>query len=251
MQFAIILGAVIGWLIGGFAGMALGAVFGWLLLRVPLPVARADLEGPFLDTTFAGRGALCKADGRVSRAEIAVAESYFDKLALSAQQRQAARESFARGKCVGFDLYGEISRLRQLLHRQPAFLQLFLQIQLSAVAADGVVEEAEHRMMLRGADALGLRPEDVARIEAMLRTASAGSDTPTAQVREDAYAVLGVSPSASDAEVKQAYRRLMSRYHPDKFAARGLCERTRAVAEERVHEVRKAYDTIKRQRRAP
>lgn len=250
MWAIVLLGVVIGWLLGGFVGLLLAAAFGWLLLRVPLPVAKADLEGPFLDTTFAVMGAVCKADGRVSAAEIAVAESYFDKLALSESQRHAARESFKRGKCVGFDLYGEVGQLRQLLHRQPAFLQLFLQIQLSAVAADGMVHEAEHRMMLRVADALGLRPEDVDRIEAMLRTASASSDVPAAQVREDAHAVLGVSPSASDAEVKQAYRRLMSRYHPDKFAARGLCERTRAVAEERVHEVRKAYDTIKRQRTA-
>lgn len=250
MRFAIFLAALIGWQFGGVLGAILGTALVWLLLRAPLPMTRADLEGPFLDTTFAVMGALCKADGRVSPAEIAIAESYFDKLALSPEQRQAAREAFTRGKCIGFDLYGEISRLRRLLHRHPAFLQLFLQIQLSAVAADGRVNEAEHRMMLRVADALGLRPEDVARIEAMLRAASAGAGAPPEQAQQDAYAVLGVSNSSSDAEIKRAYRRLMSRYHPDKFAARGLCERTRALAKERVLEVRKAYDTIKQQRQA-
>ncbi len=58
----------------------------------------------FLDTTFAVMGALCKADGRVSREEIRVAEQYFDKLALSPEQRRTARDSFTRGKAEGFDL---------------------------------------------------------------------------------------------------------------------------------------------------
>lgn len=239
-----------GWFIGGWVGIFLGGAFGWLVMLLYWG-PKVDLEGPFLEATFAVMGAVCKADGRVSEAEIAVAESYFNKLALSPEQRRRAREAFERGKSEGFDLYGELGALRRLLHRQPVFLQLFLQIQLSAVAADGRVDPVEHRLMIRIAHALGLQSEEVARIEAMLRGASAGADAPVAQQRDDAYAVLGVSASADDAEVRQAYRRLMSRYHPDKFAARGLCERTRAVAEERVLEVRKAYDTIKRQRARP
>ncbi|TVQ35821.1 MAG: co-chaperone DjlA [Wenzhouxiangella sp.] len=252
MLLFVLIGAVAGWLIGGFLGLVFGAAtgygLGWFMLRLALPVGQAGLEGQYLDVTFAVMGALCKADGRVSQAEIGVAEAYFDKLALSQEQRRVARESFARGKCVGFDLYREVSALRRLLRHNQALLQLFLQVQLSAIAADGRVHEAEHRMMLRVAQALGLSEADVERLEAMLRHSSVGSDVPTAQAREDAYAVLGVSSSASDAEVKRAYRRLMSRYHPDKFAAEGLCERMRAVAEERVLEVRKAYDTVRRQR---
>lgn len=249
MFLAILVGALVGWFIGGLVGALAGAAFAWLVMRLYWG-PKVDLEGPFLEATFAVMGALCKADGRVSEAEIAVAESYFNKLALSPEQRTKARAAFERGKCEGFDLYGELAGLRVLLQRQRVFLQLFLQIQLSAVAADGRVDEAEHRMMLRVANALGLRPDEVARIEAMLRGAAAGSDQPVVQQREDAYAVLGIPESADDAAVRLAYRRLMSRYHPDKFAARGLCERTRAVAEERVLEVRKAYDTIKRQRAA-
>jgi len=61
------------------------------------------------------------------------------------------------------------------------------------------------------------------------------------------YRVLGVPPDASEAEIDQAYRRLMSQYHPDKLAgaAPDLIEK----AEQRSREINAAYDTIKARRR--
>jgi DnaJ like chaperone protein len=250
MLWFVIIGSLLGYAAAGPLGLPLGAVAGFLAglwtLRVVLP--GGGIQGQFLDTTFAVMGAVCKADGRVCRDEIAVAERYFDTLALSREQREAARAAFNRGKCVGFDLYREVSELRGLLRYNRTLLQLFLQIQLSAVAANGGVHENEHRILLRIAHALGLSEADVEALEAMLRSRSAGPDVPRDKVCENAYAVLGLEPAASDAEVRKAYRRLMSRYHPDKFEGRGLPENVRKVARERVLEVRKAYDTIRQQR---
>jgi DnaJ like chaperone protein len=56
---------------------------------------------------------------------------------------------------------------------------------------------------------------------------------------------LGVTPESSAAEIKRAYRKLISQNHPDKLAARGLPESMRAVAEERSREINSAYDLIK------
>jgi len=61
------------------------------------------------------------------------------------------------------------------------------------------------------------------------------------------YRVLGVSPDASQAEIDQAYRRLMSQYHPDKLA--GAAPELREKAEQRSREINAAYDKIKAQRR--
>ncbi len=252
MLLFVLLGGAFGYALAGLFGLLLGALAGYVaatvLLQVLLPIGQGGLQSQFLDTTFAVMGALCKADGRVSREEIQVVEQYFDKLALSPEQRQAARDSFNRGKAEGFDLYSEVSALRRVLRYNHAQLQLFLQIQLSAIAADGRVHDNEHRMMLHIARALGLVESDVERLEAMLRQASIGPSEPSSHVHEDTYAILGVEPSASDAEVKKAYRRLMSRYHPDKFASSGLPENMRTVAEERVREIRRAYDAIQQQR---
>ena len=61
----------------------------------------------------------------------------------------------------------------------------------------------------------------------------------------DGEVVLGVSPDASDAEVKKAYRRLMSQHHPDKLASKGLPEEMMQLAKEKTQEIKSAYEQIK------
>lgn len=252
MLLFVFFGALIGLMIGGKIGLIMGIVAGLgvgvLMRRVLMTSVAGGIQQQFIDTTFAVMGALCKADGRVTPEEIQVAEQYFDKLVLGTEQRRAAREAFNRGKEPGFDLYGEVRALRTLLRFNKAFLQLFLQIQLSAISADGRIHDKEHRLMLRVARALGLSDVDVERLEAMLKSASVDPARASESDLENAYSTLGVASSASDADVKKAYRRLMSKYHPDKFASRGLSENMREVARERVRDIRKAYDTIKNHR---
>ena len=58
------------------------------------------------------------------------------------------------------------------------------------------------------------------------------------------YEVLGISPSASNDEVKKAYRELSRKYHPDSYVDNPLAE----LAEEKFKEVQEAYDQIMKQR---
>lgn len=255
MLLFILIGGLLGLIAGGVVGAVLGAVVGGVaghyLLSVLFGRGLAAVQAQFLDSTFAVMGALCKADGRVTGEEIRVAEQFFERLALGEQQRRSAQAAFNRGKATDFDLDSELARLRAFGGRSPALLQLFLQIQLSAIAADGVVHPEEHALLLRIARGLGLSEADVDRIEAMLRgsASSDGASAPGSRSRlADAYATLGVDSKAGDAEVKKAYRRLMSQHHPDKLAARGMPENMRPVAEEKTREIRKAYDLIKEAR---
>lgn len=251
----VVVGAVIGLLIKGPAGLILGALAGYgaglLLTNVFRPFSHADVQNQFLDVTFSVMGALCKADGVVTPEEIRVAEQYFDKLALTPEQRRSAIAAFERGKAEDYDLYGETRGLRWIVRFNRALLTLFLQIQFSAVAANGRLHQNERQKLLRVTRALGLTDVDLDSLDAMLRGQANGTHGTQPRSRPDpecAYATLGLAPSASDSEVKRAYRRLMSQYHPDKFASRGLPENMREVAQERVHEVRRAYDTIKAHR---
>ena len=65
--------------------------------------------------------------------------------------------------------------------------------------------------------------------------------------RDDPYAVLGLTDEASDAEIDQAYRRLIAQYHPDRMA--GAAQELRRQAEVRAREINTAYDRIKTLRR--
>lgn len=251
----IVIGALLGLLFGGLRGLLIGAAAGYALswyLRNKVLGRLQVVQSELLDSTFSIMGALCKADSVVTRNEIRVAEALFDRLRLSGEQREAAKAAFNRGKAPDFDLDAATDRFGQLAGGRAPLLQLFLQVQVMAVAADGNIDPAEHQMLVRVARRLGLTERDVAQLEALLRAAAAGPSAPGAPpARErlgDAYAALGLSPDASDAEVKRAYRRLMSQNHPDKLAARGLPESMREVAEERSREINTAYDLIKEAR---
>jgi DnaJ like chaperone protein len=247
-----IAGAFLGLIFGGLKGLIIGAALGYLAaLAIPrIVVGTLNIaQQEFVETTFSVMGAVCKADNVVTRNEIDTVERIFDMLRMTGTQRDAAKEAFRRGKQPGFDLDGMVDRFRNVSRGQRTLVQLFLQLQCMAVAADGAVHDAEHAMLVRIARRLGLSETDVRRLEALLRSGGSHQTASDAGDRlEDAYDALGVTASASDADVKRAYRKLISENHPDKLAARGLPESMRAVAEERSREINKAYDRIKEAR---
>ena len=73
-----------------------------------------------------------------------------------------------------------------------------------------------------------------------------GSNSYTQTPNENAYAILGISPQATDAEVKQAYRNMAKKYHPDRVITED--EAIKKGAEEKFKQVQQAYEQIARQR---
>jgi len=250
MLIITLIGAFIGYKLGGLIGLLIGGGLGyWLVRRLRQKMVGKLLgaQQQFLSSTFAVMGCVCKADGHVSEDELEASRQLWDKLRLTEPQRAQARADFNRGKSDDFDLDAELAKVRLMASRQPALRQLFLQVQLTAVAADGVLHPAEREMILRVVHGLGCSEAEIAQVEAILR---GGAHTAASQgpSLEDSYQVLGVSPDASDAEVKKAYRRLMSENHPDKLASKGLPESMREVAKERTAEIGNAYEQIQKAR---
>ncbi len=246
------IGALLGALFGGFPGFFIGGFIGYLagiaLQRTVVGGLRVA-QSQLLDSTFAIMGALCKADNVVSRDEINAVEQAFRMLKLQGEQLEQAKAAFNHGKQPDFDLDAAVDQFASISRGRGPLLQLFLQLQVMAVAADGRIDPAEHAMLVRIARRLGLGEADVSQLEALLRAATGGPSAagmpPSKDRLADAYAALGVTPAASAAEIKRAYRKLISQNHPDKLAARGLPESMRAVAEERSRELNSAYDLIK------
>jgi len=78
-------------------------------------------------------------------------------------------------------------------------------------------------------------------------TGAGSGQRPAAQpgpTLDQAYELLGLSRQASDAEVKRAYRRLLSQHHPDKLVSKGLPEEMMKLASQKTHEIRQAYEMI-------
>lgn len=246
--------ALVGLWLRGATGFFLGSAVGFMLgtvLRAAAKQKLGQVQTGFLDSTFAVMGALCKADGVVTREEIQVVEQIFARLNLSPDQKQAAKAAFNQGKAPDFDLDAAVRRFAASAPHSPLLYHMFLRLQLIAIAADGQVHPAEHEMLVRVARGLGLSEHHVLQLEALLRGAAQGAASQrvsTEQQLADAYAALGVTAAASETEIKRAYRKMIVENHPDRVAAKGLPESMREIAEERAREINAAYELIKKAR---
>lgn len=280
-----VLGGTLGLALGGPLGAILGAALGHGLDR---GVARGGLFGgtrvkdrtrlqeQFLEASFAVMGHLAKADGRVSEAGVAYAESVMVRMGLSPALRRAAILFFNQGKSPGFEPHSALAALRQAGLGQGPLRQIFIEVQLGAAYADGPPGPARRAILEQIRRDLQVSSLVFGRIEQLIllqrqipgaawtqgRRGDPGrarpgegwgrdrAGGPEAQTLTGAYATLGVEPDASEAEVKRAYRRLMSRHHPDKLIARGAPEEALKLASQRTREIRHAYETINKARTA-
>jgi len=109
----------------------------------------------------------------------------------------------------------------------------------SVAMADGTLHHAEEKLIREIAWELGLSSRDYEEAMAMFN--------PTASL-DAAYATLGVDRSATDTEVKKAYRKLAKEYHPDVLASKGMSEDFQKFAEEKMKAINEAWSEIEKAR---
>ena len=223
-------GGGIGFALGGPIGAMLGAILGHQVDKAKRDNLAGEFgqgtqertQAVFFTATFSVMGHISKADGVVSPQEIQMAEQVFRQMNFSQDQRNAAIELFNQGKSDDFELDPVLAQFKQECGRKLTLIQMFMQIQLQAVYADGNKHPAEEQIMQHICERLAYPKAMLAQMEALLfaqqRSYSGGPNVPPSHSEVDeAYAVLGVAAGASDAEIKKAYRRLMSQHHPDKI----------------------------------
>ncbi len=254
-----LLGGVFGYMLGGIAGALFGLFIGHFVDKAASlsggwnPSARGRIQQVFFSATFSVMGHVAKADGRVTKDEIRLAEAVMQQMRLSPEQMKTARDLFTEGKGEGFDLDAVLVELKQACRHQQMLLRVFLEIQLQAALADSVLHEAEKHTLLHIFQVLGFSARDFEQLIAMIQGARAWQEQGTAAGQSgdqlaSACEVLGVSPEADNTEIKKAYRKLMNQHHPDKLVAKGLPEEMIRLATEKTHEIRTAYDTIRKLR---
>ncbi|WP_299735259.1 co-chaperone DjlA [uncultured Endozoicomonas sp.] len=262
----ILIGALIGFMTGGPFGAILGAFVGsWISKNIlggqggpsrfgASAAYRQKAQTAFFRATFLVMGRIAKADGRVSEYEIEAAQAIMNNMRLSESQRQMAIELFNEGKKPSSDIEGALQDFRQVAGAN-TLIPMFLEIQLAAAYADGSLSPSEQAVFRQVCAILGVGSFAFDQIHRRFiaqreyyqqRSYQSGSaQHPSGMSLKQAYDVLGVSESASDSEVKRAYRKLMSEHHPDKLVAKGLPEEMMEVAKEKTQEIQGAYDQIR------
>ena len=253
------LGGAFGFMIGGPLGALMGIAFGHSFDRGLGKLEGDDwgddherVQAAFFTATFSVMGYIAKADGRVTADEIRLAEAVMSRLGLDAQMRDSAKKLFNEGKSDDFPIDEVMQQFRRETHRRTTLIQMFLEIQLQAAYADGVMHPAEKRALRGICEHLGIPVAQLDRLEEMLRAGfgRAGYDAAAAETSlQDAYRLLGVDESVSDTELKKIYRRLMSQHHPDKLVSKGLPEQMIKDATEKTQQIKSAYELIKESRR--
>lgn len=246
-------------MLGGPLGALLGVALGHQIDKSPGPAATtaaggdpARIQTAFFTATFSVMGHLAKADGRVSESEIQMARQVMASMALTPLMEKMATRLFTAGKQADFPLDDVLAQLRKECRHRQTLLQMFIEIQLAAAYADGVLHTAERAILLHICEQLGFTEQDFERLEAMAHAESHFSGgrrsrrgAGTTMSMADAYAILNTTSDATDSEVKKAYRRLMNQHHPDKLVAKGLPEEMMKLAAHKTHEIRSAYERIK------
>ena len=253
-----ILGFAIGNIFGLFIGVWIGNSFDQGLSRnfssVFTPKDPALIQKIFFKTTFSVMGHIAKADGVVSKQEIAAAEQVMAQLGLDESKRQEAMQSFSEGKDSNYNLQENLTEFITNAIRQPSLIQMFLEIQILAAVADGSVSAPEKQILYQIGQAFRLPPAQIDRLVEMViaqQSFHQGGHSGSARNQsgptiEQAYKVIGVSSNSSMQDVKRAYRKLMSQHHPDKLVAKGMPEEMIKVATEKSQEIQAAYEMIKR-----
>ena len=239
------IGALLGFLIGSVLDRTLdaarqltgdeaqpGTTGSWQRTTGSRGYSAGEQRNSFLVSLLVLSSAVIKADGKVSNAELEQVRAFVRRNFGDAAVDEAMRilDGFNRQTVDIYSVGGQIADNMNYSQR----LQLFHYLAQIA-AADGEFSKSEKDVLESIGSAVRLTSTDVASVIAMFYKDA-----------ESAYTVLEIDPSASNDEVKAAYRRMAMKNHPDKVATLGAD--VQKAAEEKFRKIQEAYETIKKER---
>ena len=223
-----------------------GAILGYFIGSVLEQLFRQDRRNPFASVKsqrmqtnqvqlnlLSLAAIVIKADGKVDERELRFVRNYF----ITNYGEAYASSIFAKFNTEVKKEQQNLNEITRLfVQRAPYETRLQILHFLFAIAnSDGHVAEVEVQKILQIANALQLRSMDFESIKAMFVKSA-----------DNAYKILEISPSATDAEVKKAYRTMAKKYHPDKLQTDDVA--LKKGAQEKFQQVQGAYETIQKER---
>jgi DnaJ like chaperone protein len=232
--FAKWIGGGLGWAFGGPIGGILGFAFGAMMdgVEINKGVSTTTTSGDFQVSLLVLMAAIMKADGKVLKSELDYVKRYLI-LAFGEEDASEAlrilKEILAKpipinDVCNQIRFHIDYSSRLQLLH-----------LLFGIAKADGIVSPEEINAIEEISRQLEINMADYISIKSMFV-----DDT------NWAYKVLEIESTASNDEIKKAYRKMAVKYHPDKVAYLG--EEIKRSANEKFKKVNEAYEKIKKER---
>ena len=244
MSFSKWIGASLGWSFGGPIGAILGLALGSVVDAMSSGEKRAYAAGrrPTQARTQSGdfeisllilSSIVIKADGKQDQRELDYVRQQF----VGMYGKERANHAFSLFKNINqqqnISTRQVCLQIRQMMDH-PARLQL-MHFLFGIAKADGVVTEQEVQVIHTIAGYLGINPRDYESIRAMFYSST-----------NNAYKILEIDKSVTDAEVKKAYRKMVKKYHPDKVMHLG--EEHQKGAEAKFKQVQDAYEQLQNER---
>ncbi|MFP4023188.1 MAG: TerB family tellurite resistance protein [Thiohalospira sp.] len=225
----------LGWAFFGPIGGILGFALGSLMENVeaqPKSGYSMTTTGSFAASLLVLVAAVMKADGRVLKSELNYVKKFFVKTfgedsATEAihMLRDILKQNIpVQSVCIQIKQNLDYSSRLELLH-----------LMLGVAKADGQVDASELNTITLISSYLGIRSNDFDSIKSMF-----------VEDVHSAYKILEIEPTATDEEVKKAYRKMAVKYHPDKVSHLG--EDFQQKAKEKFQRVNEAYEKIKNER---
>jgi DnaJ like chaperone protein len=232
-KFAKWIGGGLGWAffgpVGGLFGFFLGAMVDSAKVQVS---SGATTQGDYAMSLLVLIAAMLKADGKIMRSEL----DYVKKFLVQSFGVDGAQEAMVMLK----DLLKQDIPVEDVCRQIAANVDYSSRLQLlhfmyGLAQADGHFDKEEQRLIEIMAQSMGIADSDMESISSMFKDTT-----------EDLYKVLEIAPTATDDEVKKAYRSMAVKYHPDKVAYLG--DDVKNAAKEKFQKLADAYEKIKKQR---
>lgn len=234
----------------------------------------------FFNTVFSLLGHMANCDGYINRNEIKRIEIYMEKMSLSEHCKREAKQLFKTGTSPQFNINQVLAEFKKTA--TPNLVQILLVYLISMARTDGLLVKKEMNMVQKVASELGynsivfdhllkmIAAQDEFGINSQPKTETKNQQykqewkneepknnfnknayrqksSPNKDL-QDAYEALNVKPSMTDEEIRKAYQKLVSQFHPDKLVGQGMPPDLVNAATERFKKIQAAYDFIKQKR---